>query len=254
MKVASDLPRHNIPQLGTSRSWKTGSSDIRSDAATIRSTFFKSAPATYFSPQRTCTCARQAFFVFLSSPRHFSAVSHWKQVIYGWRLHHLPKTTYLSRVQNNLGVKAAAFTSTSPMGRRRHDKNGDAKHTIPRRHGGWRLHAEKHASYLHPQYTVNQLITKKFNIQLRTKHFTHNLLKINWLQTKNTRGEGRKVKTHCVRVTRARWRDWTVATARTTADRKRTPIHRKRATLARKQSVFFSPSFFQNLADSNNFT
>ena len=156
-------------------------------------------------------------------------------------------------VYNNLGVKAAAFTSTYPMGRRRHDKNGDAKHTIPRRHGGWRLRAEKHASYLHPQYTVNQLITKKFNTQLQTEHFTHNLLKINWLQTKIHAVKAENENSLCARNARAMKR-LNRCDGADDGWQKTDSYSPKARNIGEKAERVFSPSFFQNLADSNNFT
>jgi len=60
---------------------------------------FESAPAPPQPPQRARVRARQAFFVFLPSPLHFTAVSHWKQAPCVWRFHHSPKTTYLAMVQ-----------------------------------------------------------------------------------------------------------------------------------------------------------
>lgn len=70
------------------------------NAATIGSTASKvQLQRTAAMPNARASHARQAVFVFLPSPLHFTAVSHWKQTPYVWRLHHSPKTTYLTMVQ-----------------------------------------------------------------------------------------------------------------------------------------------------------
>lgn len=77
---------------------------------------------------------------------------------------------------SNLGVKATAFTSARTVGNRRHYKNGGAECPSPRRCGGWRQGAKIPPLCLHPQHTVQQMITKNFNARLHNESFTHNRL------------------------------------------------------------------------------